>query len=137
MGANRFIWNHSIQSDGKIIIAGTFNSYNGTERNQIALLFPITTSSIDHPLAEKSQSVKILPNPFRNTATLQSEIEMKNATLTIFNFIGPSVKQISPINIGPGNNLTLNRDHFPGGLYFIQKTQENQVIVNDRVVISD
>lgn len=37
-GANGDIWNISIQNDGKIIIGGSFTSYNGTPRNHIARL---------------------------------------------------------------------------------------------------
>jgi uncharacterized delta-60 repeat protein len=37
-GANSYIFTTAIQSDGKIIIGGTFTSYNGTVRNRIARL---------------------------------------------------------------------------------------------------
>ncbi len=38
MGAGGYVYSTSIQSDGKIIIGGAFNSYNGTTRNSIARL---------------------------------------------------------------------------------------------------
>jgi uncharacterized delta-60 repeat protein len=37
-GANNLVYTTSIQSDGKIIIGGTFTSYNGTSRKSIARL---------------------------------------------------------------------------------------------------
>lgn len=37
-GTNGIVYNNCIQSDGKIIIAGSFSAYNGTSRNQIARL---------------------------------------------------------------------------------------------------
>ncbi|MFH0865697.1 MAG: delta-60 repeat domain-containing protein, partial [Bacteroidota bacterium] len=37
-GANGFVYTSSIQSDGKIIIGGNFNYYNGTAMNRIARL---------------------------------------------------------------------------------------------------
>ncbi len=37
-GADNYVWTTAIQSDGKIMIGGNFNSYNGTVRNYIARL---------------------------------------------------------------------------------------------------
>ncbi|OFX65411.1 MAG: hypothetical protein A2X15_00340 [Bacteroidetes bacterium GWB2_32_14] len=37
-GANNIVWSTAIQSDGKIIIGGSFSSYNETARNRIARL---------------------------------------------------------------------------------------------------
>lgn len=103
----------------------------------MARLFSTTSTSVNPPLEEESKIVKIFPNPFSNTTTLHSDIQLKNATLTIFNSIGQTVKQITAINIGAGNNFTLNRDQLPTGLYFIQLSQDNQVIMNDKLVIAD
>lgn len=37
-GFNNYVFNHIIQSDGKIIVGGTFTSYNGTTANRIIRL---------------------------------------------------------------------------------------------------
>jgi uncharacterized delta-60 repeat protein len=39
-GADNSVWSSAIQKDGKIIIGGTFTSYNGTPRNKIVRLNP-------------------------------------------------------------------------------------------------
>jgi uncharacterized delta-60 repeat protein len=135
-GPNTPVYTISIQSDGKIIIGGNFYSYNGISINHIARLHPTTPTAVTNPI-EDENIVKIFPNPFSNSTSLYTGIQLKNASLTIFNSIGQLVKQITPINLEAGDDLLLNRDHLPGGLYFIQLSQENQIIMNDKLVISD
>lgn len=36
LGANGIVWAMTLQSDGKIVLAGDFTSYNGTNRNHVA-----------------------------------------------------------------------------------------------------
>lgn len=75
--------------------------------------------------------VSLYPNPFSAQATFQTDIFLKNATLTVYNSLGQIVKQI--INIS-GHTVTLFRDHLPSGLYLIRLTQDNKVITEDKLV---
>jgi len=90
------------------------------------------TNEID--LSAIISEVKISPNPFSSWTTLQMKNDLKNATLTIFNFNGQTVKELDNIN---GHIITLYRDNLPGGLYFIRLTQENEVIATNKLVIVD
>jgi len=79
-------------------------------------------------------SVNIFPNPFSFLTTLQTDILLKNATLTVYNCFGQTVAQIKNIS---GQTVTLHRDNLPSGLYFVRLTEENKTIAVDKLVITD
>lgn len=134
-GASDPVYTISIQRDGKIIFGGEFTSFNGTTRNSIARLEG-TPVGIKQPV-NGNKKIDIYPNPFSNTATLHVEMELKNAVLTVTNSLGQPVKHLTPINIGDGNTFILKRDILPAGLYFIQLSQDNQIIMTEKLVITD
>ena len=84
-----------------------------------------------------SSAVRIFPNPFFSSTTLQADKIFKDATLTVYNSFGQTVKQITPITIGAGQTTTLHRDNLPSGLYFIRLTQDSKVIALNKLVITD
>ena len=59
-GANNTVYTNSIQSDGKIIIGGSFTSYNGTGRNRVARVLgdpctePVITLNGPSPVCQNS-----------------------------------------------------------------------------------
>jgi hypothetical protein len=81
-----------------------------------------------------ANSISIFPNPFSSTTTLQTDEFFKNATLTVHNSLGQTVKQIKNIS---GQTVTLSRDNLPSGLYFLRLTEENKTIAVDKLVITD
>jgi hypothetical protein len=83
---------------------------------------------------EQKQSVKFFPNPFNNQTTLHSDNQLHNATLTVDNCFGQTVKQIKNIS---GQTVVLFRDNLASGLYFVRLTQDNKVISGDKLVITD
>ena len=74
------------------------------------------------------------PNPFSTATTLQISDNLKNATLTICNTYGQTVKQINNIS---GQTVTLYRDNLPSGLYFMHLIAENKIIASDKLIITD
>lgn len=78
--------------------------------------------------------IQCFPNPFLTQTTLQTDFLLKNATLTVFNSMGQQVKQIKNIS---GQTITLNRDNLLSGLYFLQLTQDNKILVTKKLVIID
>ena len=78
--------------------------------------------------------IKIYPNPFCTQTVLQADIPLKNATLTVDNCIGQTVKQINNIS---GQTVTLFRDNLPSGLYFVRLTENNNILVVKKLVITD
>jgi uncharacterized delta-60 repeat protein len=131
-GADDHVASISVQSDGKVIIGGRFTSIDGTARNRIARLNELTTG-IDE-LGEENGKVRIFPNPFSSTTTIQTDFELKNAVLSIFNSSGQSVKQEPNVS---GNTIVLSRDNLPGGLYYIRFLQDNQVVATEKLIITD
>lgn len=77
--------------------------------------------------------IKIFPNPFSSQTTLQTSIPLHNATLTLSNCLGQTVKQIKKMS---GYSLTFNRDNLTNGLYFVRLTEENKTILIDKLVIT-
>ena len=80
------------------------------------------------------KKIKIFPQPFSTHTTLWIAEPLKNATLTVENIFGQTVKQIKNIN---GQTITLYRDNLPNGIYFIHLTQDNKVIATNKIVISN
>ena len=80
------------------------------------------------------RTVSLFPNPFFTQTTLQTDIPLVNATLTIDNCFGQTVKEIKNIN---GQTVTFSRDNLASGLYFVRLTEENKIIAVDKLVITD
>ena len=76
----------------------------------------------------------IFPNPFANSTTIQSNSNLKNATLNIYNSYGQIVKQVNNLS---GYTISLSRDSILSGLYFIILTEENKVIAIEKILITD
>jgi hypothetical protein len=76
----------------------------------------------------------IFPNPFISSTTIHAIDNLKNATLTILNSQGQIVKQVNNIS---GHTVSLSRDNFPSGLYFIRLTEENKIIAEEKIIITD
>ena len=79
-------------------------------------------------------SFKVFPNPFSTQTTLQTDILLHNATFTVYNCFGQTVREITNIS---GNTATFFRDNLPSGLYFIRLTQDNKQIETKKLIITD
>jgi hypothetical protein len=60
--------------------------------------------------------VAIYPNPVQNNLNIQLSIDLKNATLTIYNSLGQIEKYISNLN---GRNINIETLHLSNGVYFV------------------
>jgi hypothetical protein len=78
--------------------------------------------------------IKIFPNPFSSLTVLQTDNLFKNATLTVCNLFGQTVKQIKNIS---GQTIIFQRDNLSSGLYFIRLTQDNKILSVGKLVITD
>jgi Secretion system C-terminal sorting domain len=92
-----------------------------------------TPAAIDHS-ALTNNGISIYPNPFANATTIQSEEGFRNATLTMFNQQGQSVKELFPLS---GREFTLNCNPLPAGLYFLQIVQDNRIVATKKIVLTD
>jgi hypothetical protein len=76
----------------------------------------------------------IFPNPFSTQTIFQTAKPFYNATLTIDNVFGQTVKKINNIS---GQTVTLFRDNLQNGFYFVRLTEGNRVITTNKVVITE
>ena len=82
---------------------------------------------------KKSSNIKTFPNPFYLSTTLLSDELLNNATITIDNCFGSTVKQIKNIS---GRSVTLFIDDLPPGVYFLYLTGDRKIFV-DKLIILD
>jgi hypothetical protein len=76
----------------------------------------------------------IFPNPFEASTTIQTNSNLKNATLNIYNSYGQIVRHVNNLS---GHTICLSRGTLSSGLYFIQLTEGNKVIVLEKILITD
>lgn len=81
-----------------------------------------------------NDSWSIYPNPFSSQAILQTEDVFKDATFTVFNALGQTIKEVKHVS---GQTTILLRDDLPSGLYFIRLTEGNILISTKQLVIQD
>jgi len=77
---------------------------------------------------------KTFPNPFTEQTTLQIDYLLKDATLSICNYLGQKVKEIKNIS---GQTTTIFRDNLPKGLYLFNLAEGQQLIATGKLVIID
>lgn len=75
----------------------------------------------------------IYPNPFSQQATLRTSNYLHNATFTLTNALGQTLRRIN----FSGQTFTIQRNHLPAGVYFVRLTQGNTVIAVKKLVITD
>jgi len=81
-----------------------------------------------------SQYIKIYPNPFSTQTVLRTGETLKDATLYIYNSFGQQVKQIKNIS---EQEIVLQRENLPSGLYFIHLMQDSKTIATNKLIIVD
>ena len=82
----------------------------------------------------ENNQVTVFPNPFSTQANLQTDKLLKNATLTIENCFGQTVKKIENIS---GQTVTFFRDNIPSGLYFLRLSEDTKILAVDKLLITD
>jgi hypothetical protein len=83
---------------------------------------------------EQKPFITIFPNPFSSQTTLHSDNILKNATLTVCNTYGQTIRQIKNIS---GQTFTFNRDNLPAGLYILRMMQDNKTLATEKILIAD
>lgn len=77
--------------------------------------------------------LSIFPNPFSIQATINCDVILRNATLTIYSIEGRMVKQMSGIF---GQTIDIHREQLSNGLYLLWLTEGNEVIAADKIFIT-
>ena len=76
----------------------------------------------------------IYPNPFYTETTLRTKNIFKNVSLTLYNSLGQAVKQMNNLT---GQEIILQRENLPSGLYFLRLMEDNKVLATNKLVITD
>ncbi|MGZ4055690.1 MAG: T9SS type A sorting domain-containing protein [Bacteroidia bacterium] len=79
-------------------------------------------------------TISVYPNPFSFETSVKTNSYLKNATLTIYNSLGQDIKIVKSIS---GKEIKISRDNLVNGIYFIELTQDNKIIAEDKLVITD
>ena len=122
--------------DLDVMVTYQFNIFHVDAYYQLLKKIHTLLSSTTASLHEKGRLslISISPNPFSSQTVLRANILLHNATLTVYNYYGQTVKQIKNIS---GETITISRDNLENGLYFISLTQDNKVFSTGKLVITD
>ena len=123
------VWACGLNNHGQL---GDGTTYDRLLPAQVTGLCNIITAVAEESSGENN--ISVYPNPFSTQTVLQTNNLLHNATLTVNNCFGQTVKEIRNIS---GQTITLQRDNLPSGLYFTRVTQDNKVISKDKFVIAD
>ena len=122
----------ALQSDGKIVVAG-YALIAGNLDFAVARYNNINITGVN-TISNRAAGIRIYPNPFSKQTTLQSNRIFNDASLTVFNFLGQPVNEVTNIH---GEMFTLYRNDLPAGVYFIRIMEDNEVVAIDKLVITD
>jgi hypothetical protein len=81
-----------------------------------------------------SPDMRLFPNPFSNSATLQTSRPLSNATLTIYNSLGQIADQRKNIS---GNSIEVNRENLSSGIYFIRISDGGTIYSSQQLIVQD
>lgn len=132
--ANGIIYHSHLTADGKLIIAGAFNNYNGTARNGIARIIlesgPYGSEAGENiqTIAERS-ALSIYPNPANSSVNF--DLLTPGSNITIRNVVGEVIYQ-RQVN---QSKLTIDLSGYANGMYFV--TQEGkQKLTTQKFIIA-
>jgi uncharacterized delta-60 repeat protein len=124
-GANDYVNTTAIQSDGKIIIGGSFTSYNGIGRNRIARIEGGDLSSIAPTFEER---IAVYPNPVASELSIEIPGNNEKTSFEILNSIGQVVFKGNLVE-----KVTVPTSNFTPGFYLVKvgngKTYEFKKII--------
>ena len=125
----------AIQSDGKIVVAGA--SYNGVNLDFALARYNSTTTGITN-VEEQHPGIKIYPNPFIHSATIEiqnTKFPAENLELIIYDVLGQQVHQQTLIS--QKETLILN---LTGGIYFYKVSvagNQGETIADGKLVSAE
>lgn len=98
-----------------------------------SFLYANVITGINETMTDK-ETVTAYPNPFSILTTLHATHPFQEATLTIYNLNGQTVKQMTNIS---GQTVTVLRDQLPAGLYFIRIAEVSKISITNKLIITD
>lgn len=97
-----------------------------------SLIFPAYDNWIIHFYGDCGYSVtgvnelakndfQLYPNPVQNSLTIETDVDLQHAQISITNLLGETVKVVA----ANGNKITIGTEEFESGIYFLQIQTEN------------
>lgn len=93
-----------------------------------SMLSMLSTTNV----ADAGQKVVFSPNPVATEITIDSQLELQNASLKIYNMQGQLVKEVSNFS---GKKLIVSREKLSSGLYLAQLFEEGKLIKTSKLVV--
>lgn len=119
-------------STSGIASGGFQNSFAGGTYD--AFLVKLTSCAPTVSPEYVNSKFSIHPNPSSGHSTLQFSQPLSNATLTINNYYGQIVKQLTNLS---GQTITLSHDDFSTGLYYVRLFVDNKMVAVEKLLIID
>ena len=86
---------------------------------------------INELLIDNSRSI-IFPNPISSSAILQTNIELNDGTLKVYDVLGQEVLTNTHLN---GQEIKINRENLSSGNYYYKLTQKDVLISTGKLII--
>ena len=83
---------------------------------------------------EEPTRTSIYPNPFSTSAIIKINKNLKEATLQINNSLGLEIKRIQHIF---GQKVKLERENLVIGVYLLRLTEDNRIILANKIIITN
>lgn len=133
----------AVDSNDNVYVTGSFDSpslpcgpdtlvNSGPDDMFIAKLGPANGNSIVEN--DLSAGIRVSPNPFSDRTAVRITEPLTNATLTVINELGQTVKMIRNIR---GSEVLVFRDDLPEGLYILQIRQGDKWVASEKILIMD
>jgi hypothetical protein len=82
----------------------------------------------------KQDRAILMPHPFSTQTILQTSENLKNADLSLYNSCGQLQREHLHIS---GNHIMIDRENLTAGLYFYTIIQDNALVLNGKMLITD
>lgn len=133
-GLNWTNFSGGLESNSVFSLLAFGNYYYAGNGNKIFSTKPGLATSASENNEHSNDTWSVYPNPFSSQATLQAGVFLRNATLTFYNSNGKSVQEIKNIS---GHTIGLSRNNLPTGIYFLQLSENNNVITTTKILITE
>jgi alpha-tubulin suppressor-like RCC1 family protein len=139
--ARNFYTTMATKTDGSIWYWGT-NYYgefgNGTDYDTNYYISPqqtlgICVTPLSTPIFQQENVFTMYPNPAKDVVTLQYDLAINNATVSIFDVTGRLIQNVA-LNSFLGTN-ELNVSAYPAGVYLVLVKQGAEVVSSSKLVV--
>jgi uncharacterized delta-60 repeat protein len=130
LGASHEVVCSVIQTDGKIILGGAFEEYDGTFINRVVRLQGNTPSAISN-FSVNINKINVYPNPFNDATTF--DLTTKGKLLQVYSLFGQKVKSQSLYS----SKFIFQRDNLLVGSYIFLIKDENENTISGILHIID